>query len=90
MVRLTSYSTYPKLTGYTFAVRLGNSGLKVSRVILGTMQYGHPEYQGWQLPEDQAIEHIKFACVHGPFLVHCQSGSQPVIDSQLRGWYSDL
>ncbi|KAG6832108.1 hypothetical protein H0H87_002747 [Tephrocybe sp. NHM501043] len=42
-------------------VRLGNSGLKVSKIILGTMQYGHPEWQGWQRGEAEAIEHIKFA-----------------------------
>jgi len=42
-------------------VRLGKSGLKVSKIILGTMQYGTPDWQGWVLPEDDAIEHIKFA-----------------------------
>jgi len=42
-------------------VRLGKSGLKVSKIILGTMQYGSSEWQGWVLPEKDAIEHIKFA-----------------------------
>lgn len=42
-------------------VRLGKSGLKVSRIILGTMQYGHPGWAPWVLGEDEAIEHIKFA-----------------------------
>jgi len=42
-------------------VRLGNSGLKVSKVILGTMQYGSPEFQEWILGEDEAIKHIKAA-----------------------------
>ncbi|TCD60307.1 hypothetical protein EIP91_010401 [Steccherinum ochraceum] len=46
-------------------VRLGNSGLKVSKIILGTMQYGHPGYQGWQLGEEEAIKHIKFAYESG-------------------------
>ncbi|KAJ3902063.1 aryl-alcohol dehydrogenase [Lentinula edodes] len=32
-------------------VRLGNSGLKVSRLILGCMSYGSPEWQDWVLPE---------------------------------------
>jgi len=27
------------------------------------MSYGSPEWQKWVLPEEQAIEHIKFACV---------------------------
>ncbi len=43
------------------AVRLGNSGLKVSRIILGTMQYGSSKWQDWVLDEPEAIEHIKFA-----------------------------
>lgn len=42
-------------------VRLGNSGLKVSKIILGCMSYGSPNWQGWVLPEDEAIKHIKFA-----------------------------
>ncbi|KAI0648545.1 aryl-alcohol dehydrogenase [Trametes meyenii] len=42
-------------------VRLGNSGLKVSKIILGTMQYGHTGWQDWVLGEEEAIEHIKFA-----------------------------
>ncbi|KAI0355225.1 aryl-alcohol dehydrogenase [Trametes cingulata] len=46
-------------------VRLGNSGLKVSKIILGTMQYGHPGWADWVLGEDEAIEHIKFAYENG-------------------------
>jgi len=42
-------------------VRLGNSGLKVSKIILGTMQYGTPEWQKWVLGEEEGIEHIKAA-----------------------------
>ncbi|KIK98252.1 hypothetical protein PAXRUDRAFT_824044 [Paxillus rubicundulus Ve08.2h10] len=42
-------------------VRLGNSGLKVSKIILGTMQYGTSEWQDWVLGEDEAIKHIKAA-----------------------------
>ena len=42
-------------------VRLGNSGLKVSKIILGCMSYGSPEFQSWSLPEEEAIKHIKFA-----------------------------
>ena len=44
-------------------VRLGNSGLKVSKIILGCMSYGHPGWQKWVLGEDEAIEQIKYACV---------------------------
>lgn len=42
-------------------VRLGNSGLKVSRIILGTMSYGSPEWQGWVLGEEEGMKHIKAA-----------------------------
>jgi len=42
-------------------VRLGNSGLKISKIVLGTMQYGSPEWQEWVLGEEEAIKHIKFA-----------------------------
>ncbi|CDO77777.1 hypothetical protein BN946_scf185041.g9 [Trametes cinnabarina] len=46
-------------------VRLGNSGLKVSKLILGCMSYGSPDWQAWVLPEEEAIKHIKFAYEHG-------------------------
>ncbi|KAI0713889.1 Aldo/keto reductase [Earliella scabrosa] len=46
-------------------VRLGNSGLKVSKIILGCMSYGSPEWQSWVLPEEEAIKHIKFAYENG-------------------------
>jgi len=42
-------------------VRLGKSGLKVSKIILGTMQYGSSDWQKWVLGEEEAIKHIKFA-----------------------------
>ncbi|KAH9938838.1 Aldo/keto reductase [Epithele typhae] len=46
-------------------VRLGNSGLKISKIILGCMSYGSKDWQGWVLPEEEAIKHIKFAYEHG-------------------------
>ncbi|KAI0308747.1 Aldo/keto reductase [Amylostereum chailletii] len=42
-------------------VRLGNSGLKVSRLILGCMSYGSPEWAPWVLGEEEGIQHIKAA-----------------------------
>jgi hypothetical protein len=42
-------------------VRLGNSGLKVSKIILGAMSYGSSEWQNWVLDEEEAIKHIKVA-----------------------------
>ncbi|KAF8067049.1 NADP-dependent oxidoreductase domain-containing protein [Lyophyllum atratum] len=45
-------------------VRLGKSGLKVSKIILGCMSYGSPEWAHggqWVLGEEQGVEHIKTA-----------------------------
>ncbi|TRM56989.1 NADP-dependent oxidoreductase domain-containing protein [Schizophyllum amplum] len=42
-------------------VRLGKSGLKVSKIILGCMSYGSPEWDAWVLPEEEGIKHIKAA-----------------------------
>ncbi|KZV66882.1 Aldo/keto reductase [Peniophora sp. CONT] len=46
-------------------VRLGKSGLKVSKIILGCMSYGSPEWQGWVLDEKTSFEHIKYAYDRG-------------------------
>ncbi|KAI0731412.1 Aldo/keto reductase [Earliella scabrosa] len=46
-------------------VRLGNSGLKVSKIILGCMSYGSKDWMNWVLPEEEAIKHIKYAYDHG-------------------------
>ncbi|EMD34210.1 hypothetical protein CERSUDRAFT_97470 [Gelatoporia subvermispora B] len=47
-------------------VRLGKSGLTVSRIILGTMQYGSKAWRDWVIEdEEEAIKHIKFAYDHG-------------------------
>jgi aryl-alcohol dehydrogenase (NADP+) len=35
-------------------VNLGRSGLKVSRICLGCMSFGDPEWRDWVLPEDKA------------------------------------
>ncbi|KAF9441916.1 aryl-alcohol dehydrogenase [Macrolepiota fuliginosa MF-IS2] len=43
-------------------VRLGKSGLKVSKIILGTMQYGSSSWQKWVIDdEEEVIRHIKTA-----------------------------
>ncbi|KAJ6543543.1 Aldo/keto reductase [Mycena vulgaris] len=42
-------------------VRLGNSGLKVSEIILGCMSYGSSEWRPWTLDEEDSIKHIKYA-----------------------------
>jgi len=42
-------------------VTLGKSGLKISRLILGTMTYGSTEWFKWCLDEKTGIKHIKYA-----------------------------
>ncbi|VDC06589.1 unnamed protein product [Peniophora sp. CBMAI 1063] len=46
-------------------VRLGKSGLKISKIVLGCMSYGSSEWQGWVLGEEESLEHIKYAYDHG-------------------------
>ncbi|KIM20306.1 hypothetical protein M408DRAFT_37702, partial [Serendipita vermifera MAFF 305830] len=45
--------------------RLGKSGLKVSRIILGCMSYGDKDWQPWVLGEEEGIKHIKAAFAAG-------------------------
>ncbi|KAK0216670.1 NADP-dependent oxidoreductase domain-containing protein [Armillaria nabsnona] len=42
-------------------VRLGQSGLKVSKIILGCLTYGSPEWEKWVLGKEEGITHIKAA-----------------------------
>ncbi|CAE6441161.1 unnamed protein product [Rhizoctonia solani] len=51
-------TTATKTMTYT---RLGSSGLKVSRIILGLMTYGSPQWEGWVLNEEEGLKHIKAA-----------------------------
>ncbi|KAF7164210.1 hypothetical protein CNMCM5623_008875 [Aspergillus felis] len=46
-------------------VRLGNSGLKISKVILGAMSYGSKKWQDWVLDEDEALPLIEHAYKRG-------------------------
>lgn len=41
--------------------RLGNTGLKVSELCLGTMTYGDPKWRDWVLPEEESRPFIKRA-----------------------------
>ncbi|PVH74609.1 putative oxidoreductase [Cadophora sp. DSE1049] len=47
--------------------RLGRSGLKVSRIILGCMAFGSPSWEGspWVLPASEALPLLKAAYDHG-------------------------
>ena len=42
-------------------IRLGKSGLKVSKIILGCMSYGDPKWAGWVLPEEESLPLLKAA-----------------------------
>ncbi|KAJ5550635.1 hypothetical protein N7535_001419 [Penicillium sp. DV-2018c] len=45
--------------------RLGDSGLKVSKVILGAMSFGAPEWQGWVLNEEESLPLLEYAYLKG-------------------------
>ena len=45
--------------------RLGNTGLTVSRICLGTMTYGDPKWRGWVLDEDTAQPFFRAAAEAG-------------------------
>ena len=42
-------------------VNLGRSGLKVSRICLGTMTYGSSQWRKWVLDEEDSIQFIQRA-----------------------------
>jgi aryl-alcohol dehydrogenase-like predicted oxidoreductase len=46
-------------------IRLGNTGLKVSRLCLGAMTYGTPQWRPWVLDEATSRPFIKRAIEHG-------------------------
>lgn len=47
------------------AVRLGQSGLKISRLVLGCMSYGDKGWGDWLLGERDGVEHIRAAYAAG-------------------------
>ncbi|OCK84099.1 Aldo/keto reductase [Lepidopterella palustris CBS 459.81] len=42
-------------------VNLGKSGLKISKIILGAMSFGTPEWQDWVINEEQALPLLEHA-----------------------------
>ncbi|CAF3629916.1 unnamed protein product, partial [Adineta steineri] len=46
-------------------VRLGNSGMQVSRICLGMMTYGTPKWREWVLKEEEARPFVKRALEMG-------------------------
>ncbi len=46
-------------------IRLGTTGLKVSRICLGAMTYGDPKWRNWVLPEAESRPFIQRALETG-------------------------
>jgi aryl-alcohol dehydrogenase (NADP+) len=46
-------------------IRLGETGMKVSRLCLGCMSYGTPEWRDWVLPEKESLPFFKRALERG-------------------------
>lgn len=65
---------------------LGNSGLKISKIILGTMSYGSRQWQDWVLDEEEALPLIEHAYNRGintwdtVRLTHSHNRISPVLD----------
>lgn len=56
--RFANTLEYPPIDLY---LRLGKSGLKISKVILGAMSYGSSEWQEWVLNEKEALPLLEHA-----------------------------
>jgi aryl-alcohol dehydrogenase (NADP+) len=70
-------------------VRLGNTGLKVSRICLGTMTYGSPKWRDWVLEEEASRPFIKRALEAGINFfdtadIYSQGASEEVVGRALR------
>ena len=70
-------------------IRLGNTGLKVSRICLGTMTYGTPKWRDWVLEEEASRPFIKRALEAGINFfdtadVYSDGASEQVVGKALR------
>ncbi|WP_327590853.1 aldo/keto reductase [Nonomuraea sp. NBC_00507] len=73
-------------------MRLGDTGLKVSRVCLGMMSYGDPARQEWALPQDQAEPIVRRAADAGVTFFdtadfYSRGESEVVTGNVLRGTF---
>ncbi len=74
-------------------VRLGNTGLKVSRICLGTMTYGSPKWRDWVLEEEASRPFIKRALEAGINFfdtadIYSLGASEEVVGRALRDFCS--
>jgi hypothetical protein len=60
----------------------------VSRIALGCMSYGNPEWRKWMLSEEEGIEQIKFAYVPSNLIPDSNHDSN--FGLQIRKWHSDF
>lgn len=72
-------------------VRLGSSGLKVSRLILGMMSYGSSDWQPWVLGEEEGLEHVKLAYDAGinafdTANVYSNGVSEEILGKAIKKW----
>lgn len=44
---------------------LGNSGLKISKIILGAMSFGNPAWEGWVMNEKDSLPLLEHAYKRG-------------------------
>ena len=70
-------------------VRLGKTGLKVSRICLGTMTYGDPKWRDWVLTEDVSRPFLKRALEAGINFfdtadIYSNGASEEVVGRALR------
>ena len=54
-----------KICTKCYTISLGNSGLKVSKIILGTMGFGSKQWQDWVLDEEDSLPLIEHAYKRG-------------------------
>ncbi|EXJ82877.1 alcohol dehydrogenase [Capronia epimyces CBS 606.96] len=45
--------------------RLGNSGLKISKIVMGGMSFGNPQWEGWVLDEKASLPVLEYAYQRG-------------------------
>ena len=72
-------------------VRLGNTGLKVSRICLGTMTYGSPKWRDWVMEEEASRPFIKRALEMGITFfdtadIYSNGASEEVVGKALRDY----
>jgi aryl-alcohol dehydrogenase (NADP+) len=74
-------------------IRLGNTGLKVSRICLGTMTYGDPKWRDWVLVEEASRPFIKRALEAGITFfdtadIYSNGASEQVVGRALKDFAS--